>query len=142
MKPMLQQVHEDQHAEWKESWRDEYLKWIWGFANADGGVLVIGRNDKGTVVGVENAGRLLVDIPNKVRDILGIMVDVNLRKETGQEFLEILVEPYPYPVSYKGEYHFRRVQALAEAASAWPMLIRLSAMTPKPTQRWMPGRPL
>jgi ATP-dependent DNA helicase RecG len=107
MKPMLQQVHEDQHVEWKESWRDEYLKWICGFANADGGVLVIGRNDKGTVVGVENAGRLLVDIPNKVRDILGIMVDVNLRKDVGQEFLEILVEPYPYPVSYKGEYHFR-----------------------------------
>jgi ATP-dependent DNA helicase RecG len=107
MKPMLQQVHEHQHVEWKESWRDEYLKWICGFANADGGVLVIGRNDKGTVVGVENAGRLLVDIPNKVRDILGIMVDVNLRKEVGDEFLEILVEPYPYPVSYRGEYHFR-----------------------------------
>jgi ATP-dependent DNA helicase RecG len=48
-----------------------------------------------------------VDIPNKVRDILGIMVDVNLRKEVGEEFLEILVEPYPYPVSYRGEYHFR-----------------------------------
>jgi ATP-dependent DNA helicase RecG len=96
---MLQQVHEHQHVEWKESWRDEYLKWICGFANADGGVLVIGRDDKGTVVGVENAGKLLVDIPNKVRDILGIMVDVNLRKEVGEEFLEILVEPYPYPVS-------------------------------------------
>jgi ATP-dependent DNA helicase RecG len=53
---MLQQVHEHQHVEWKESWRDEYLKWICGFANAVGGVLVIGRNDKGTVVGVENAG--------------------------------------------------------------------------------------
>jgi predicted HTH transcriptional regulator len=104
---MLQQVIEHQHVEWKESWRDEYLKWICGFANADGGVLVIGRNDKGTVVGIENAGRLLVDIPNKVRDILGIMVNVNLRKEAGDEFLEILVEPYPYPVSYRGEYHFR-----------------------------------
>jgi ATP-dependent DNA helicase RecG len=104
---MLQQVNEHQHVEWKESWRDEYLKWICGFANADGGVLVIGRNDKGTVVGIQNVGRPLVDIPNKVRDILGIMVDVNLRKEAGDEFLEILVEPYPYPVSYRGEYHFR-----------------------------------
>jgi len=27
-------------------------------------------------------------------------------------------------------------------ASAWPMLIWLSAMTPKPPRRWMPGRPL
>ena len=25
---------ENQNIEWKESWRDEYLKWICGFANA------------------------------------------------------------------------------------------------------------
>jgi ATP-dependent DNA helicase RecG len=37
---------EDQHTEWKSSWRDEYLKWVCGFANAGGGVLVIGRNDR------------------------------------------------------------------------------------------------
>ena len=60
---------ENQHIEWKESWRDEYLKWICGFANAEGGVLVIGRNDKGAAVGVANASKLLVDIPNKVRII-------------------------------------------------------------------------
>ena len=46
-------MREHQHIEWKESWRDEYQKWICGFANADGGVLVIGRNDRGAVVGVE-----------------------------------------------------------------------------------------
>lgn len=33
---------ETQRIEWKESWRDEYVKWLCGFANADGGVLVIG----------------------------------------------------------------------------------------------------
>ena len=26
-------------TQYKESWRDEYLKWIAGFANVDGGVL-------------------------------------------------------------------------------------------------------
>ena len=50
---------------------------------------------------------MLEDIPNKVRDILGIMVDVNLLEESGKELLEIHVEPYPSPVSYKGEYHYR-----------------------------------
>ena len=30
---------ENQCLEWKESWRDEYLKWIAGFANANGGIL-------------------------------------------------------------------------------------------------------
>ena len=28
---------EDQNIEYKQSWRDEYLKWACGFANADGG---------------------------------------------------------------------------------------------------------
>ena len=47
---------ESQKMEWKEAWRDEYLKWICGFANAQGGTLVIGKNDTGEAVGVQNAG--------------------------------------------------------------------------------------
>ncbi|MCC6497024.1 MAG: putative DNA binding domain-containing protein, partial [Propionibacteriaceae bacterium] len=100
-------MREHQQIEWKESWRDEYLRWICGFANAEGGRLHIGRSERGVVVGVASAARLLVDIPNKVRDILGIVVGVNLHEEAGKEWLEIVVEPYPYPVSYKGEYHVR-----------------------------------
>lgn len=100
-------MKEHQHVEWKETWRDEHMRWICGFANAEGGVLVIGRNDRGQAVGVNDARKLLQDIPNKVRDIMGIMVDVNLVEADGKETLEILVEPYPYPVSYKGEYHYR-----------------------------------
>jgi ATP-dependent DNA helicase RecG len=98
---------ETQHIEWKSSWRDEYLKWLCGFANADGGTLVIGKNDRGEVVGVANAQKLLVDIPDTARDVLGIIVDVNLRKENRRDYLEIRAEPYPYPVSYKGKYHYR-----------------------------------
>jgi len=100
-------MKENQHIEYKESWRDEYLKWICGFANAEGGVLIIGRNDKGVVTGLTNTNKLLDDIPNKVRDILGVMVEVNLHEQAGKEYLDIVVEPYPYPVSYKGQYHYR-----------------------------------
>ncbi len=57
-------MKESQHAEWKRSWRDEFLKWICGFANADGGVLVIGKDDKGKLVGLSNAEKLRKDIPN------------------------------------------------------------------------------
>ena len=35
MKPEM----ENQCVEWKETWRDEWLKWISAFANAEGGVL-------------------------------------------------------------------------------------------------------
>jgi len=37
---------EHQTVEYKHIWKDAYLKWIWGFANVQGGVLVIGRNDR------------------------------------------------------------------------------------------------
>lgn len=100
-------MSENQNIEWKESWRDEYLKWICGFANAEGGTLIIGKNDKGKVVGIQNAKKLMKDIPNKTRDILGIIVDVNLVAENESEYIEILVENYPYPVNYKGQYHYR-----------------------------------
>ena len=34
-------MKENQNIEWKQSWRDEYLKWVCGFANAQGGTLEI-----------------------------------------------------------------------------------------------------
>ena len=68
--------------------RDEYLKWICGFANAQGGKIYIGRNDKGDVIGVDNAKKLLEDIPNKVRDAMGIIVDVNRLTEGDKEYRE------------------------------------------------------
>ena len=100
-------VKESQNREWKESWRDEYLKWICGFANADGGTLTIGKNDQGQSVGVKNAKELLEMLPNKVRDLLGIMVDINLRKSSGKEYLEIVVPAYPNPISCRGDYYYR-----------------------------------
>lgn len=47
------------------------------------------------------------DIPNKVRDILGIIMDVILLTEDGKDYIEICVNPSSYPVNYKGEYHYR-----------------------------------
>jgi len=98
---------ETQNIEYKQSWRDEYLKWICGFANANGGSIFIGKDDNGNVVGVSDAKRLLEEIPNKVRDVLGILVDVNLHTTNQGDFIEIIVEGYPYPVNYKGQYHYR-----------------------------------
>ena len=98
---------EQQNIEWKESWRDEYLKWICGFANAQGGKLYIGCDDDGHVVGVENTKKLLEDIPNKVREALGIIVSVNRLCEEDKEYIEIDVPAYPMGISYKGVYHYR-----------------------------------
>jgi len=98
---------EDQNIEWKENWKDEYIKWICGFANAVGGIIYIGKDDHGKVVGLDNAKKLLEDIPNKTRNLLGIIVDVNLHYEKSKQYLEILVEEQPFPVNYRGQYHYR-----------------------------------
>ncbi|HHH55418.1 MAG TPA: ATP-binding protein [Bacteroidetes bacterium] len=107
-------MQESQNIEWKEIWKDEYLKWICGFANASGGKIIIGKNDKGEIVGLKNSKKLLEDIPNKVKDILGILVEVRLQKYNNQEFIEIIVESYPFPVNYKGRYYFRSGSTLQE----------------------------
>jgi len=64
-------MSESQNIEYKSSWRDEFLRWICGFANAQGGILYIGKDDNGKVVGVQNAKKLLEDLPNKITSILG-----------------------------------------------------------------------
>lgn len=98
---------ESQNIEWKESWRDEYLKWICGFANAQGGKIYIGCNDDGEIVGVENSKKLLEDIPNKITQSLGIVADVNLLEKDDKEYIEIVVPAYSTSISYKGVYHYR-----------------------------------
>lgn len=99
---------ESQNIEWKESWRDEYLKWICGFANAQGGKIYIGTRDDGTVIGVKDSKKLLEDIPNKIQTTLGIVADVNLLTDRDEnEYIEISVKPSSFPVNYKGEYHYR-----------------------------------
>lgn len=100
-------MSETQNTEYKSVWRDEYLKWICGFANAQGGTLYIGKDDNGNVVGLTNAKKLLEELPNKITTILGIVADVNLHETPQGDYIEIIVSPQPNPVNYKGEYHYR-----------------------------------
>jgi len=98
-------MKENQNTGWKESWRDDHLKWVCGFANAQGGILEIGRNDQGQVVGLTGAAKLLEDIPNKMRDLLGILADVDLLEENGtgpflaEQDRRALGTRYRFPVS-------------------------------------------
>lgn len=98
---------EKQNIEWKAIWKDEYLQWLCGFANAQGGSLYVGVNDNGDVVGIQNARKLLEDLPNKIRDAMGIIVDINLCRDNVKEYLEIIVPPYPVAISCKGVYYYR-----------------------------------
>jgi len=98
---------ESQNIEWKQAWHDDYLKWICGFANAQGGCLYIGKDDTGNITGLSNAHKLSKDLPNKIRDQLGLMPHINLLNEYDKIFLEIIVEPSTVPISFRGVYYWR-----------------------------------
>ena len=57
---------ETQKVEWKSSWRDEHLKCICGFANGRGGVLEIGKDDRGEVVVNEPGQMKLLIVVDKL----------------------------------------------------------------------------
>ena len=104
---MTENAAEKQIIEYKSIWKDEFLAWICGYANANGGKLFIGKDDNGSVCGLSNSKKLMEDLPNKIITALGINADVNLYEASDGDFIEIVVKPFSVPVNYKGEYHYR-----------------------------------
>ena len=119
------------HVVRRSSWRDEHLECICGFANARGGVLEIGKDDNGEIVGIRNVLSLLEDIPSKVRALLGIVVEVNLKSESDLEYIEIVVGPHPIPISYRGRFHYRNgsTQQVLEGAALTRFLLEKHGRT-------------
>lgn len=122
---------EQQNIEYKQSWHDDYLKWVCGFANAQGGVIFIGKDDNGNVVGIANYKKLMDEIPNKVKDLMGILVDVNLHEEKGLFYFEIITQPYAVPISLRGRYYYRSGSTKQEliGAALTDYLLRKSGKT-------------
>src|SRR5690606_41444835 len=99
-------MSEQQNIEYKQSWRDEYLKWVCGFANAQGGNIYIGIDDKGEVTGVVDYKKLLDDLPNKIVNHLGLGVDVNLHEKNGKRYSGIVCPGRPVPICPSGTYQY------------------------------------
>jgi len=98
---------ETQNIEYKPSWRDEYFKVIVAFANKDGGELIIGVDDNGNPIGVKKSKKLLEDIPNKIRNKLGIIPSVKIEKVKGKDIIHIFINPSSVSISHNGKYYIR-----------------------------------
>ena len=107
-------MKENQNIEYKQSWHDDYLKWICGFANAQGGKLNVGIDDSGKITGIENADKLMEELPNKIRDTLGVMPAVNLISKGRKSYIEIKTTAYSVPISLRGRYYIRSGSTLQE----------------------------
>lgn len=109
---------EQQNIEYKSSWHDDYLKWIGGFANAQGGVIYIGKDDSGNIIGLADYKNLMDEIPNKIKNNLGITAEVNLLQDGDKNYIEIIVQPYSVPISLRGRYYYRSGSVKQELTGA------------------------
>ena len=109
---------EQHNLEYKQIWHDDYLKWICGFANAQGGNIFIGKDDNGNVVHLTGYKQLMDEIPNKIRNLMGITAEVNLFEENENHFIEIVVPPYSVPISLRGRYYYRSGSTKQELTGA------------------------
>jgi ATP-dependent DNA helicase RecG len=111
-------MSESQNIEYKSSWHDDYLKWVCGFANAQGGKIYIGMDDAATIVGVDDQKTLMEEIPNKIKNNMGITAEVNLLQESELYYIEIVVQPYSVPISLRGRYYYRSGSVKQELTAA------------------------
>ena len=109
---------ETQTVEYKQTWRDDFLKEICGFANAQGGTLYVGIDDNGEVVGVDNAKELLENLPNKIYLSLKIMPVVHLLEHSNKQYIQVSVPHSEIAISYKGKYYFRSGSTTQELGGA------------------------
>ena len=105
---------ESQTVEYKQSWRNDCLKAVSAFANSDGGVLIVGLDDKGKPSGLKNFKKLLEDIPNTIRNKLGIIPSVERSKKNKKDIIKITVASCSVPISYNGKYYFRSGSTVQE----------------------------
>lgn len=122
---------ENYNIEFKQSWHDEYLKTICAFANTQGGKLFIGKDDKGNFVNVPDHKKLLDDIPNKIKNHLGIMAETILLEENKILYIEIVVHPSSVAISLRGRYYSRAGSTTSELTgnSLNEFLLRKSGKT-------------
>ncbi len=122
---------ENQNIEYKSSWHDDHLKWVCGFANAAGGTIFLGKNDKGEVIGISDHKKLMDDIPNKIKNYLGIISEVNLHNENEKYFIEIITPSYTVAVSLRGRYYQRSGSTNTEliGSALTEFLLRKSGQT-------------
>ena len=107
-------MSENQNIEYKLIWKDEYFKQVCAFANTDGGSLLVGVDDNGISVGLDNTAELLENIPNKAIQFLGITIGVNSIIKQRKIILEIKVLSNSVPISYKGKYYIRSGSTVQE----------------------------
>lgn len=122
---------ESETVEFKESFNDEALETIGAFANARGGLLLLGIKNSGEKCGFQIGKKTLEDIANRIQEVMDPRIQPSLSYYTieGKKILIVQVVPSSgSPVSVRGRY-FRRVGRTNQRMSHEEIMQRLIAKT-------------
>lgn len=99
---------ETSRLEFKQAFTDEIKKELVAFANTDGGELIIGLADDGTVVGVEHPDQVSAQVSNMLRDAISpditLITKVEIKFQDSKALVHVTVNrggKRPYYISKK-----------------------------------------
>ena len=103
-------MKENQHIEFKSSFNEEAMETLAGFANAKGGTVVVGVNDKGVPVkkfeiGTENIQKWLNEFKTKTQP--SIIADYEIVQINDVDVVKFSVQEYPIKPVFRGRYYRR-----------------------------------
>ena len=102
-------MEENQNIDYKRIWKDEYLQWICGFANAQGGKLFIGIDDDKTLRVFNKIDQKNNNIPIiiKEKEELKANKKIEIIEDTDDSFIEELTDLL-IKVDTKGKLQIKR----------------------------------
>ncbi len=100
----MNKLREGQQLELKRQWTDRALEDIAAFANTDGGRLLIGVEDSGTVVGFSGKDADVQRISNVIHGRLGLTPRIHVQEINDLPVLVIEVEPTQGIIPCNGRY--------------------------------------
>ncbi len=108
-------MRESRTTEFKETVTNAFLKTVSAFANYDGGEIVFGVDDAGSIKGLSDARQACLDIENKINDSITPQPDYMLQIENGGKTIRLTVHPGLHkPYLYKSKAYRRNDTATIE----------------------------
>ena len=98
---------ETHDKEAKSSWSQNFLRTICALANGDGGSLIVGVEDNGNVIGVDDPQNLLKVIPDDIKNKLDVNADVKAIVKDGKTCIEITVKKGSRYIDLDGVFYKR-----------------------------------
>lgn len=108
-------MNETKHLEYKETVTNTFLKTVSAFSNYEGGEIVFGVADDGTVKGISEPASACLDIENKINDSISPQPEYRLSVKASDNTICLEVKPgLNKPYLYKSKAYKRNNTATIE----------------------------